>query len=272
MPADRDNERFHSGAQKYAAYLETPDGRLRSDLAFANIEDFLPAQAKQSLHALDIGSGTGATAIRLAKLGIHVTMLDSSPEMLEIAERAANEDCVLAKVTLKQGDAAQLPQFFPPGSFDLVLCHNVLEYVNEPESVLSAAARALRNSASVLSVLVRSQAGEVLKSAITNGDLDAAEESLTAEWGHESLYGGRVRLFSTHILRRMLKAASLAVIAERGVRVVADYLPLTVSRNQEYDRILKMECKLGARPEFAAIARYAHFIARRSGPGVEDRS
>ena len=42
MTAKADSGRFQSGADKYAAYLETPEGRLRCDLAFANLQDFLP--------------------------------------------------------------------------------------------------------------------------------------------------------------------------------------------------------------------------------------
>ena len=71
-----DVERFRTGAAKYAAYLDTPEGRLRLDLAFANLQDFLP-HATRSLYALDIGGGTGATAVRLARLGVHVTLLDA---------------------------------------------------------------------------------------------------------------------------------------------------------------------------------------------------
>ena len=48
----------------------------------------------------------------------------------------------------------------------------------------------------ILSVLVRNRAGEVLKAALLAGDLTAAENHLTAEWGRESLYGGKVRLFT----------------------------------------------------------------------------
>jgi hypothetical protein len=41
MAAKPDSDRFQSGADKYAAYLETPEGRLRCGLAFANLQDFL---------------------------------------------------------------------------------------------------------------------------------------------------------------------------------------------------------------------------------------
>src|SRR5712672_4153815 len=109
MTAKADSERFQSGADKYAAYLETPEGRLRSDVAFANLQDFLPLEAKPSLCALDLGCGPGATAIRLARLGIHVTLLDSSPAMLELAKGAAMEAGAAGKVVLQDGDASQLP-------------------------------------------------------------------------------------------------------------------------------------------------------------------
>jgi hypothetical protein len=65
------NERFQNGAQDYVAYVETPEGRLRTDLAFGNLKDFLPpSQAEKSLSALDVGSGPGATAV------MRVTLLD----------------------------------------------------------------------------------------------------------------------------------------------------------------------------------------------------
>ena len=257
-----DYERFQSGAAKYAAYLETPEGRLRLDLAFANLQDFLP-QDTQSLLALDLGGGTGAIAVRLARLGLRVTLLDASLPMLDFAKRAAREAGVADRLELKHADAAQFDNLFDAESFDVILCHNILEYVDDPCAVLRNAARALRDRSSIISVLLRNQAGEVLKAAIQGGDLAATEHNLTAEWGHESLYGGRVRLFTAESLQAMLLESSLAVTAERGVRVISDYLPPSISRSDEYERIFELERKLGRRPEFAAIARYTHCLAHR---------
>ncbi len=268
MIAKADSGRFQSGAAKYAAYLETPEGRLRCDLAFANLQDFLPLpRTKLSLRALDLGCGTGAAAVRLARLGINVTLLDSSPAMLEIAKRAAWEAGVDGKIALKHGDAAEVANLFPVGSFDIVLCHNILEYVDDPSTVLSAVAQVLRSDSTgmgILSVLVRSRAGEVLKAGIQAGDLRAAERNLRAVWGYESLFGGQVRLFTLDSLQAMTNEASLAVAAERGVRVISDYLPPQVSRREEYERIFELERKLGSRLEFAAVARYIQIIARHS--------
>ena len=264
-----DDERFRSGAAKYATYLETPEGRLRLDLAFTNLQEFLPP-AIQSLRALDLGCGTGATAVRLARLGLHVTMLDASLPMLDLARRAVHEAGVSAKIALIHGDAAQVASLFDAGSFDLILCHNILEYFDEPSVVLRGAARALRDPSGMISVLVRNQAGEVFKAAIKDGDLAASEHNLTAGWGNESLYGGKVRLFTVDSLHALLLESSLAVTVERGVRVVSDYLPPPVSRSDEYCRILELERKLGRRPEFAAIARYTQCLARCVGTVMKD--
>jgi SAM-dependent methyltransferase len=157
---------------------------------------------------------------------------------------------------------------FGATSFDVILCHNVLEYVEDPSTVLRDAARLLRETSSILSIIVRNRAGEVLKAAIQAGDLAAAEANLTADWGVESLYGGSVRLFTLAALQAMSSASeSLELIAVRGIRVLADYLPPGISRNSDYVRILELEKKLGSRPEFSAVARYVHCLARRMEGG-----
>jgi SAM-dependent methyltransferase len=255
--------RFLNEAGKYAAYLETPEGRLRLDLAFANLREFLPEpQDNNSVCALDLGCGTGATAVRMAKFGLHVTLLDYSPAMLDIAQRAARDAGVIDQVAVKPGDVMELSSLFKDRSFDVIVCHNLLEYVDDPVAVLCGAAALLRDSSAVLSVVVRSHAGEVLKAAIQTGDLSAANDALSAEWGKESLYGGKVRLFALDRIRDLMKAASLGIIVERGVRIIADYLPIKVSRSEQYDRIFELERKLSTRGEFAAVARYVQVLAR----------
>ena len=169
-------------------------------------------------------------------------------------------------IALKHGDATQLASSFDGRAFDVVVCHNILEYIDDPGAILGSAVRMLRNAASVISVLVRKQAGEALKAAIKNGDLAAADQNLTADWGNESLYGGKVRLFTAASLQALLEGASLAVTSTRGVRVVSDYLPKKISRSDEYERIFRLERKLGCRPEFAAVARYTHCLAQPATP------
>src|SRR5262249_29951708 len=91
----------------------------------------------------------------------------------------------------------------------------------------------------------------------------AAEAALVSEWGQESLYKGKVRLFTPEALGAIVKDASLRSTAQRGVRVAVDYLPEEISRSAEYERIFALERKLGARQEFFGVARYMQILARK---------
>jgi hypothetical protein len=116
----------------------------------------------------------------------------------------------------------------------------------------------------VLSILVRNRAGEVLKDAVKSGDWRLATANLTAETVVDTLYGNRMRLFAPADLYEMLARAGLEIVAERGVRVFFDYVALQSPADATYSEIFQLESKLGARPEFFAIARYIQLIARRS--------
>jgi len=76
-------------------------------------------------------------------------------------ERSRRKLALTMRIALNHGDRAKCVNLFSGGSFDVVLCHNTLEYVDDPVAVLRGAARAMRDSSAILSVIVRNQAGEV---------------------------------------------------------------------------------------------------------------
>jgi SAM-dependent methyltransferase len=65
---------------------------------------------------LDIGTGTGAVALRAARAGARVTGVDLSPVMIDTARRLAGEQRV--GVRFEVGDAESLP--YPDASFEVV--------------------------------------------------------------------------------------------------------------------------------------------------------
>lgn len=264
-----EDERFESGASRYADYLQTTEGRLRLDLAWLNLQEFVrqnfpPSEGDVERRALDVGGGTGALAIRLAAEGWRVDVLDSSAAMLALASAAARRAGHSSRVGLHEGDAGRIGETFGPGTFDLVACHNVLEYVEDPASVVRAVASASRRGG-LISLLARNRAGETMRAAVKAQDLDAARNALSAASVKESLYGGPAKLFGPEPLCALASDAGLEVLAARGVRVVADYLPASLSATQDdYRRLLDFEYTLGARTDFAAVARYTQLIARRT--------
>ena len=257
-----DASRFQN-ADKYADYLKTPSGRLRSELAWKNLRRFLPSNTPQG-RALDVGGGTGFASVQLARMGYEVVLLDSSEEMLRIAREHAGVGNVPTRISFRHDDARRLPELFDAESFDVAVCHNLLEFFENPLSIVRGIANVLRKDA-VLSALVRNRAGEVLKNAIKSRDWKLAAANLTAETVLDSLYDEPVRVFALAEVRELLALAGLEIIAEHGVRVFCYYVDLENPADAEYSQIFELELALGVRPEFAAIARYIQVIARRSG-------
>jgi 2-polyprenyl-3-methyl-5-hydroxy-6-metoxy-1,4-benzoquinol methylase len=291
------DERFESGAREYADYLRTVEGRLRLDLAWENFRSALAArgdfagatsdaqnnaasgaQNNDALSdvspdetrgargwALDLGCGTGALSLRLAREGWSVCAADSSEAMIEIARESARREGCEDGIEFFRLDAPRAADVFGPKKFSAVVCHNVLEYVADPASVVSAAGRVLAPGG-LVSLVARNRAGEALRDAVKLHDLDSAERALTAASVRESLYGGPARLFDAESLHELAREAGLETVAVRGVRVVADYLPASLSENEElYARLLAFELRLGAHTDFRPVARYVQLIARAPG-------
>jgi S-adenosylmethionine-dependent methyltransferase len=262
-----DTSRFQD-AGKYAAYLKTPPGRIRSELAWENVRRSLPRNGSK-YRALDVGGGTGFASVQLARMGFHVTLLDGSEEMLRIAREQAEAGPARERISFCRANAGQLPELFDAGSFDVVVCHNLLEYVERPSATVRDISHVLRKDG-MLSILVRNRAGEVLRAAIKSGDWELATANLSAETVVDSLYGESVRVFALEEVRDLLTQAGLEVVAEHGVRVFFDYTHLENLTDASYSQMFELESALGARPEFVAIARYIQVIARRSArPSAE---
>jgi demethylmenaquinone methyltransferase / 2-methoxy-6-polyprenyl-1,4-benzoquinol methylase len=89
---------------------------------------------------LDVATGTGLVAERLAQRGAVVVALDQSEEMLAAAgARLARLD---GRVELVRGEAERLP--FPAGGFDALTFTYLLRYVDDPAATLAELARVVR--------------------------------------------------------------------------------------------------------------------------------
>jgi SAM-dependent methyltransferase len=131
------------------------------DVLSAVVSARAAATGRTALDIVDVGGGTGGLAVPFAVLGHNVTVVDPSPDALAAAQRRAAE--AGARLTSVQGEAASLDSLVGPA--DLVICHNVLEYVDEPAAAMSAIARVLRPSATV-SVLASNAVAAVLHRAL----------------------------------------------------------------------------------------------------------
>lgn len=91
--------------------------------------------------ALDVATGTGFTAVALARLARHVTGIDVTKEMLEEARRLANTEG-LGNVEFEKGDALDIR--YCDGSFDIVTTRRATHHFQDVPGFLREARRVLK--------------------------------------------------------------------------------------------------------------------------------
>ncbi len=82
---------------------------------------------------LDLGCGTGALAVLLAREGTQVVGIDISPSMLHIAARRLDEEKLVGEVVLRELGVAELDVAFPDGSFDAVVATLLFSELSDDE-------------------------------------------------------------------------------------------------------------------------------------------
>lgn len=88
---------------------------------------------------LEIGAGTGSTALLLAEGVAEITATDLSDKMLDVGREKAWNDGI-SNISFERCSAEELPK----GPFDAVLAHNLLHLVEDLPGALKAAYDALR--------------------------------------------------------------------------------------------------------------------------------
>lgn len=206
---------------------------------------------------LDLGGGTGGLAVWLAELGHDVTVVDPSPDALAALSRRAGESQVA--VAGLQGDITDLAGFVAAGQLaqghDLVLCHGVLGYLDDPAAGLVALRDVLRPGGT-LSLLVGNRHAAVLTRAMA-GHFRAALGVLGGEDTGE-------RRFTLDDFTALV-GPLFADWEVQGVRVFADLVSgsLLDTEPGASAALLELERAVATRPEYLTLAGQLHVLATR---------
>jgi S-adenosylmethionine-dependent methyltransferase len=219
-------------------------------------EALLPA-LDGAADVLDIGGGTGGLAVRVAGLGHRVTVVDPSPDALAALDRRAREVGVV--VAGQQGDVSTLLDVAGPGSVDVVLCHGVLEVVEDPAAALASIREVLRPGGT-LSLLVAQRYAAVVARAMA-GHFAQALAMLDDPSAGSGRAGHR---FTEEELRGLLSEGGFEIGTVHGVRVFADLVPgsLLDLEPGAAGALVELERAVAERPEFRPLAARLHVLAR----------
>ena len=231
---------------------------IRAGVVWTAVQDLLADTGGRPARIVDVGGGTGGFAVPLAQLGHRVEVIDPSPDALAALDRRAREAGVADRVTAQQGDLADLATIVEADAVDLVLCHGVLEVVDDPAAALATIASVLRPGGH-LSLLVAQRHAAVVARAMA-GHFQAARDLLdnpsAGRGGHR---------FAAEELEPLLATAGLSTVTIHGVRVFADLVPgsLLDLEPGATAALVELESVVSTRAEFLPLATQLHALARR---------
>ena len=256
----------------------------RSSLVWDVLTEVIAARAAQAgrtaLDIVDVGAGTGGFAVSMASLGHRVTVVDPSPDALAAARwRAAEAGVTLTEV---QGEATDLPALVGEpgvgdGGADLVICHNVLEYVDSPSAALAAVARVLRPGGTV-SVLAANTVAAVLQRALAGkyaearamlpgtGAAGTGPSSTGSSSAGPAAPAGTTsaRRFTLPELTALIEGAGLRAGDAHGIRIFSSLLPGAGADLAAVEALRELEEAAATCPPLRDIATRLHVLAYRA--------
>ena len=198
---------------------------------------------------LDFGSGEGITANHFAKKN-DVTAIEPSEEMLSTAWKDY-------KYTQIVGDINDLSAFNDE-TFDIIICHNVLEYIDDKATVVKALARVLKKDG-ILSIAKHNRAGRVMQMAVLLDDFKKANALLDGENSTASKFGV-IRYYEDEDILKW--EPGLKITEVFGIRTFWD-----LQQNQEkhgdeewQDKMMQLEMRVAQIPEYRNVAFFHHLL------------
>ena len=185
--------------QQYKQMLEQPWGKIQYEITFAQLVHL------KNKKILDFGSGVGLVSQFLEENN-EVVAIEPEKEML-----FAYPNHTYKKIL---GSLEQVEKF-ESESFDIVLCHNVLEYIeeNNRENYLSELKRVLKQDGK-LSIIKHNQVGKIMQAVVFSNDVDQALDLLKGnEFKSVSFNSG-----TTYTIDKLLEMSKMKLVKYQAIR------------------------------------------------------
>lgn len=232
--------------QGYLDYLSTPWGKMFYRLVWRHLNC-------HGQRILDFGSGFGVTADRLAAHN-EVTAVEPNEEML--AHRFRTHE-----YTQLTGGIEQLAGL-PDGAFDVIVCHNVMEYMEERRPLLDEFYRLLKPDG-YLSVVKHNKAGKIMQKAVFEYKIEEAMALLDGDSGVSANFG-TVSEYDNSALTEY-GAGHFAIENIYGVRMFYGLQSNEWKTEADWlDKMYALECEAEEIPAFRDIAFFQHVILKPS--------
>lgn len=252
---------FDKGIDNWLQALNEPWNRLRYKVYSANLARHMKPG---SLQILDVGGGSGSDAIPLALQGHRVTLVDYSEKMLNEAIRQAQIHGVEDRITFHHAEVKALPHLFSTPLFDVVLCHNVIQYITDMPDVLKIITQPLKQ-AGIISIISINRYSESLQAATLRRDLDEAYSKLDVRETYTPVFDTPVKRFSGEEVIQALTEAGSELLGHYGVRCVMDYIHGNELKDDPafYSKLERLELAMSDKYPYYLLARFFQIVAQK---------
>lgn len=201
---------------------------------------------------LDFGSGQGITANYFAKKN-EVIAIEPSEEMLMDTWRDY-------RYTQIAGDIKDLSAFVD-GFFDIIICHNVLEYIDDKASVIKALTRVLKQDG-ILSIVKHNRPGRVMQMAVLLDDFEKANALLDGKNSAASKFGS-IRYYEDNDILKWELALYISDIF--GIRTFWDLQQNQQKHGEEdwQEKMMQLELRVSQIPEYRDVAFFHHLLLKK---------
>lgn len=201
---------------------------------------------------LDFGSGEGITANHFAEKN-DVTAIEPSKEMLSNAWK----DYEYTQIV---GDVNALSAF-KNETFDMIICHNVLEYIDDKAAVVKALARVLKKDG-IISIVKHNRAGRVMQMAVLLDDFEKANEILDGKDSTASKFG-TIRYYEDNDITKWEPQITVSDIL--GIRTFWDLQQNQQKHGDEawQEKMLQLELRVSQMQEYKNIAFFHHLLLKK---------
>lgn len=249
---------FDSIAQKFTKNIyDTAKGKIREAVLQRDLLAEVEWLGKDTTkRILDVGGGQGQLALFLAELGHHVTLVDISKDMLELANSSAIQRGVADKLTTVHSPLQAIPEL-DLGQFDLVLCHAVLEWLVDQRGAIATLKSTLTPDG-WLSLMYYNKDAKRLANIIY-GNFDYVQNDLKVK---KKVSLNPNQPLDSKNVEAWLDELNLNILSKTGVRCFHDYMRDRSKIESEFDALLALELQYGQQEPYASIGRYTHVMCR----------
>ncbi|MGW5124431.1 class I SAM-dependent methyltransferase [Streptomyces sp. NPDC004069] len=257
-------EKFNAAMTTWQEWQDAPWGRLRYAIAEANLARHLDDLGDGPLRILDLAGGDGGDAMRLAARGHHVTVVDHAPAMLAAATERASTAGLTELITCVRADVTALPADLAAGAFDVVLCHNLLQYVDDVPGVLATTLAPLKPGG-LFSMMAINRHSAALSIAVRETDPAAALAALGTDRSRTQTFDSAVTLHTAEEIIPVLQSLGCQDVRHYGIRGFCDYITDDARKHDPafYADLEQLELATTALPPYMHTARLFQLTARK---------